>query len=71
MSSALTQDGKIRGRVFGYEQTGDSYLDNYELEKNGFGAMIEADLTDSTLFHYEVIPKPTINRMVITGAQTH
>ena len=50
VSSALTQDGKIRGRVFGYEQTGDSYLDNYELEKNGFGAIIEADLTDSTLF---------------------
>ena len=47
VSSALTQDGKIRGRVFGYEQTGDSYLDNYELEKNGFGAIIEADLTDS------------------------
>src|SRR5256885_13404728 len=46
VSSALTQDGKIRGRVFGYEQTGDSYLDNYELEKNGFGAIIEADLTD-------------------------
>ena len=49
-SSALNQDGKIRGRVFGYEQTGDSYLDHYSLEKNGFGAVIEADLTDSTLF---------------------
>ncbi|WP_353141931.1 TonB-dependent siderophore receptor [Acinetobacter pragensis] len=48
-SSALTQDGKIRGRVFGYQQTGDSYLDRYALEKNGFGAVIEADLTDTTL----------------------
>lgn len=49
VSSPLTQDGKIRGRVFGYQQTGDSYLDHYELEKNGIGAVVEADLTDSTL----------------------
>lgn len=49
VSSPLTQDGKIRGRVFGYQQTGDSYLDHYELEKNGIGALVEADLTDSTL----------------------
>ena len=33
MFPLLTQDGKIRGRVFGYQQTGDSYLDHYELEK--------------------------------------
>jgi len=33
VSSPLTQDGKVRGRVFGYQQTGDSYLDRYELEK--------------------------------------
>ncbi|QQN86769.1 MULTISPECIES: TonB-dependent siderophore receptor [Acinetobacter] len=49
VSSPLTQDGKIRGRVFGYQQTGDSYLEHYELEKNGIGAVVEADLTDSTL----------------------
>ena len=49
VSSPLTQDGNIRGRVFGYQQTGDSYLDRYELEKNGLGAIVEADVTDSTL----------------------
>ena len=49
VSSPLTQDGKVRGRVFGYQQTGDSYLDRYELEKNGIGAVLEADVTDTTL----------------------
>ena len=49
ISSPLTQDGKIRGRVFGYQQNGDSYLDRYELEKNGIGAVVEADVTDTTL----------------------
>lgn len=49
ISSPLTQDGKVRGRVFGYQQTGDSYLDPYELEKNGIGAVVEADITDTTL----------------------
>ena len=49
VSSALTEDGRIRGRVFGYQQTGDSYLDHYAQEKNGVGAIVEADLTDSTL----------------------
>ncbi|MCO8074728.1 TonB-dependent siderophore receptor [Acinetobacter lwoffii] len=49
ISSPLTQDGKIRGRVFGYQQNGDSYLDRYELKKNGIGAVVEADVTDTTL----------------------
>ncbi|MEQ1370189.1 TonB-dependent siderophore receptor [Acinetobacter schindleri] len=49
VSSPLTQDGKVRGRVFGYQQNGDSYLDRYELEKNGIGAVVEADVTDTTL----------------------
>ncbi|MCO8098320.1 TonB-dependent siderophore receptor [Acinetobacter lwoffii] len=49
ISSPLTQDGKVRGRVFGYQQTGDSYQDRYELEKNGIGAVVEADITDTTL----------------------
>ncbi|WP_320077550.1 TonB-dependent siderophore receptor [Acinetobacter shaoyimingii] len=49
ISGPLTQDGKIRARILGFEQTGDSYLNRYELEKNGFAGVIEADLTDSTL----------------------
>lgn len=48
-SSALNQSGTLRGRLFGFEQTGDSYLDHYESEKNGLGAVLEADLTDNTL----------------------
>ncbi|OUY07690.1 TonB-dependent siderophore receptor [Acinetobacter populi] len=49
VSGALTQSGNVRGRVMGYEQTGDSYLDRYSKEKNGLAAIIEADLSDSTL----------------------
>ncbi len=48
ISSPLNQDGTVRARVFGFEQKGGSYLDHYELEKNGFGAVFAADLTDST-----------------------
>ncbi|WP_448762028.1 TonB-dependent siderophore receptor [Acinetobacter tandoii] len=49
ISGSLTQDGRVRGRLMGYEQTGDSYLDRYSSEKNGFAGVIEADLTDTTL----------------------
>lgn len=48
ISSKLTEDGRIRGRLFGYQQTGDSYLDHYSSEKNGFGLILDADITDST-----------------------
>ncbi|WP_284090811.1 TonB-dependent siderophore receptor [Acinetobacter pittii] len=49
VSGAVIPSGKVRGRIMGYEQTGDSYLDRYSSEKNGFAGIIEADLTDSTL----------------------
>lgn len=49
ISSKLTQDGRVRGRLFGYQQTGDSYLDHYSAEKNGFGLIVDADITDTTL----------------------
>lgn len=49
VSSSITKDGRIRGRLFGYQQTGDSYLDRYSLEKNGIGAIVEVDLSDKTL----------------------
>ncbi|MFV5370627.1 TonB-dependent siderophore receptor [Acinetobacter pittii] len=49
ISGAIIPSGKVRGRIMGYEQTGDSYLDRYSSEKNGFAGIIEADLTDSTL----------------------
>ncbi|MCG6036108.1 TonB-dependent siderophore receptor [Acinetobacter baumannii] len=49
ISGAIIPSGKVRGRIMGYEQTGDSYLDRYSSERNGFAGIIEADLTDSTL----------------------
>ncbi|WP_087088786.1 TonB-dependent siderophore receptor [Acinetobacter pittii] len=49
VSGAIIPSGKVRGRIMGYEQTGDSYLDRYSSERNGFTGIIEADLTDSTL----------------------
>ncbi|KJH64334.1 TonB-dependent siderophore receptor [Acinetobacter calcoaceticus] len=49
VSGSVTPNGKVRGRIMGYEQTGDSYIDRYSSEKNGFAGIVEADLTDSTL----------------------
>lgn len=49
VSGSITSSGKVRGRIMGYEQTGDSYIDRYSSEKNGFAGIVEADLTDSTL----------------------
>lgn len=49
VSGAFTADGRVRGRLLGYEQTGDYYLDRYSVEKNGFAVSLAADLTDSTL----------------------
>ncbi|MFU8925893.1 TonB-dependent siderophore receptor [Acinetobacter puyangensis] len=49
VSGSLTTDNRIRARLLGYEQTGDSYLNHYSVEKNGFAASIEADITDRTL----------------------
>ncbi len=45
----------------GYEQTGDSYLDRYSAEKNGFAGIVEADLTDNTFTLPQVIAKNKIN----------
>lgn len=70
VSGALTQDGRIRGRLMGYEQTGDSYIDRYSSEKNGFSGILEADLTDSTLLTVAIVKKK-INRMQIIGEHYH
>ena len=50
VSGSLSPDGRVRGRLMGYEQTGDSHLDRYSSEKNGFAGILEADITDTTLF---------------------
>lgn len=49
LSSKLVANGKLRGRVIGYQSYGKSYLDRYELEKNGLSAIVEAELTGNTL----------------------
>ncbi|MFT4021221.1 MAG: TonB-dependent siderophore receptor [Acinetobacter sp.] len=48
ISGALTQDGRIRGRITAFEKAGNSYMDRYSEEKNGIQAILEADLTDTT-----------------------
>lgn len=49
VSSALTQDGRIRGRVAAGYQERDSFIRNYHERKDMGMAVIEADLTDRTL----------------------
>ncbi len=49
VSGSILPSGKVRGRIMGYEQTGDSYLDQYSSKKNGFAGIVEANLTDTTL----------------------
>ncbi|CAB1223068.1 FhuE receptor [Acinetobacter bouvetii] len=49
ISGSVSADGRVRGRLMGYEQTEDSHLDRYSSEKNGFAGILEADLSDSTL----------------------
>ncbi|QHH94466.1 TonB-dependent siderophore receptor [Acinetobacter gyllenbergii] len=48
-SGSLLPNGTVRGRVSGFQQTGDSHLDRYSSEKNGIAGVLEADLTNSTL----------------------
>lgn len=47
VSGTLTD--RIRARIVGYQQNGDSYLNRYSSEKNGIAGSIEFDITDSTL----------------------
>lgn len=49
ISGPLTKDGRVRGRITAFEKAGDSYLDKYSEEKNGVQAILEADLTDTTV----------------------
>lgn len=50
LSGALSESGNIRGRVVYANENKNSYLDRYSREKNLFHGVIEADLSDSTLF---------------------
>lgn len=48
ISTPLTEDGRIRARMVGTYQDGQSYLDGYKPQKKGFYGIIEADLTPDT-----------------------
>lgn len=49
ISSALTEDGRIRGRVVAAHEDRHSYLDRYQEKKLVGMAIVEADLTRDTL----------------------
>ncbi len=50
VSGSLTDTGNVRGRMVYANENKNSYLDRYSREKNVFLAVVEVDLTDSTLF---------------------
>jgi outer membrane receptor for ferric coprogen and ferric-rhodotorulic acid len=49
ISSPLTADGRVRARLVGRYEEGDSYIDLQEKKKWVLYGVVEADLTDSTL----------------------
>jgi outer-membrane receptor for ferric coprogen and ferric-rhodotorulic acid len=50
ISTPLTADGRIRARLVGTYQRGDSYLDGYRPRRKSLYGVIEADLTADTTF---------------------
>lgn len=48
VSTPLTEDGRIRARLVGTYQDGNSYLDGYKPERKAFYGIVEADLTTDT-----------------------
>ncbi|MCG8393197.1 MAG: TonB-dependent siderophore receptor [Pseudomonadales bacterium] len=49
VSGALTENGRVRGRMVGAYENKNSYLDRYEKERGLFYGVVEADITDNTL----------------------
>ena len=50
ISGSLNDTGSVRGRFVGAYQDKDSYIDHYSQKKDVFYGILEADLTDDTLF---------------------
>ncbi|CAM4125935.1 TonB-dependent siderophore receptor [Kerstersia similis] len=50
LSTPLAEEGRIRMRVVGAYQDRHSYIDLYQQKKQAFYGIIEADITDATLF---------------------
>lgn len=62
ISTPLTADGRIRARLVGTYQRGDSYLDGYRPHRKSLYGVIEADLTADTIFrvgyeYQDITPK--------------
>ncbi len=49
LGGPLALDGRIRARVVGAKQQSDSFRDVYQLDKDVFYGIVQADVTDSTL----------------------
>ncbi|MBX9912656.1 MAG: TonB-dependent siderophore receptor [Pseudomonadaceae bacterium] len=50
VSGSLTESGNVRGRMVYANENKNAYLDRYAREKNVFLGVLEADLSDSSLF---------------------
>ena len=50
LGGPIAWDGRIRARVVAAKQQSDSFRDVYKLDKDVFYGIVQADLTDSTLF---------------------
>ncbi len=48
ISSKITEDGSIRGRIVAKHEKADSYMDGYEKQNDLFYGVIDADLSDTT-----------------------
>ena len=64
VSTPLTEDGRIRARVVGTYQDGNSYIDGYKPQRDGFYGIIEADITADTTMslgygYQNITPKGT------------
>lgn len=49
LSGALNEAGSVRGRVVAAKQSGNSFIDHYQLDKDIFYGVVEADLGSTTL----------------------
>jgi outer membrane receptor for ferric coprogen and ferric-rhodotorulic acid len=49
LSSPISSDGRVRGRVIAAAEQGGSYLDRYSVSKQVLGAIVDAQLTQDTL----------------------
>lgn len=54
IAGALNDSGTVRGRAVAVKQSGNSFIDRYQLDKEIAYAVVEADLSDSTLLRFSV-----------------